>query len=78
MKLNINGEEVTITVNSPYSGGTSEEDTATFLNTLSIYLQQAGQAYENLGFGAFAKEPNTMSRDIFKALQDAGVYDNLD
>ena len=78
MKLNINGEEVTITVNSPYSGGTSEEDTATFLNTLSIYLQQAGSAYEMLGFGAFAKESHTMSRDIFKALSDAGVYDNLE
>lgn len=78
MKLNINGEEVTITVKSPYSKKENKEDTETFLNTLSIYLQQAGGAYGTLGFGAFAKESHKMSRDIFKALLDAGVYDNLD
>lgn len=77
MTLTINGYEIEIKAkNTLISTRYNKEDTCAFLNKVSSIASVAAEEYEKEGYEKLEAAANKMSWTIYKALKEAGYYNN--
>ena len=77
MKLMINGYEVTIKARGRWSKKASEKDAMEFLNDVSIWASESAKYNREKGYEGLAESYDKAGYEIYKALEDAGLYDKL-
>lgn len=74
MKLTFNGYEVEIKAKANYHSRANKQDTMNLLNSISIWVMEAGKLDENKDISHIYER---ISNEIYKQLDANGCYDNL-
>ena len=77
MKIKIGYYEVSISAKCEGSARANKSDTMELLNFLSICCSETANSYSEKGFSITSMRARKYGNDIFKALNNAGYYDDV-